>query len=68
MASLALTLLSLLAAAAPEEDRPSAAEEGRKIIIAMLIVGLIFVGVIVLGQLSKWAGHRRADRRRRQAY
>src|SRR2546427_182453 len=36
----------------------------------MLIVGLIFLGVIGLGELSKWAGHRRADRRRarRQAY
>ena len=66
MASFALTLLSLLAAAAPEEDRPNAAEEGRKVIIAMLIVGLIFIGVIALGQLSKWAGHRRQDRRRRQ--
>jgi hypothetical protein len=36
----------------------------------MLIVGLIFLSVIILGELSKWAGHRRADRRRarRQAY
>jgi hypothetical protein len=36
----------------------------------MLIVGLIFLSVIVLGELSKWVGHRRADRRRarRQAY
>ena len=66
MASLVVTFLSLLAAALPEEDRPSAAEEGRKIIIAMLITGLIFISVILLGQLSKWAAHRRQDRRRRQ--
>ena len=65
MASLALTFLTLVAAAAPEEERPSAAEEGRKIIEAMLIVGLIFIAVIVLGQLSKWESHRREARRPR---
>jgi hypothetical protein len=36
-----------------------AAEEGKKIITGMLVVGLIFVGVIALGQLSRWARHRR---------
>ncbi len=65
MASLAVTFLSLLAAAAPEEDRPSAAEEGRKVITAMLVVGLIFVATIAIGQLSKWAGHRREARKPR---
>jgi heme/copper-type cytochrome/quinol oxidase subunit 2 len=65
VASLALTIYTLVAAAAPEEDRPSAAEEGRKIIYAMLVVGLIFIGVIVLGQLSKWVSHRREARRPR---
>jgi heme/copper-type cytochrome/quinol oxidase subunit 2 len=64
VASLALTLMTLFAAAA-EEERPSAAEEGKKIITAMLIVGLIFVGVIVLGQTFKWLGHRRQARRPR---
>jgi hypothetical protein len=36
----------------------------------MLIVALIFLGVVVLGELSNWAGHRRAARRhaRRQIY
>jgi hypothetical protein len=29
----------------------------------MLIVGLIFLGVIILGELTHWAGHRRAVRR-----
>ena len=65
MASLAATVLTILAAAL-EEERPSAADEGRKIITAMLIVGLVFIAVIALGQLSKWAAHRREDRRRRQ--
>jgi heme/copper-type cytochrome/quinol oxidase subunit 2 len=63
VASLAVSFLSILAAVAPEEDRPSAAEEGRKIIIAMLVVALIFISVIVLGQLSKWVSHRRKARR-----
>ena len=31
----------------------SAAEEGRDIVLAMLVVGLIFVGVAVLGDLYK---------------
>jgi hypothetical protein len=31
----------------------------------MLIVGLIFVAVVALGQLSKWASHRRHARRPR---
>ncbi|HEY8193366.1 MAG TPA: hypothetical protein VIF36_05515 [Gaiellaceae bacterium] len=64
MASLAVTLLSLFAAAA-EPERPSAAEEGKKVITGMLIVGLIFIGVIVLGQSSKWISHRRQARRPR---
>jgi hypothetical protein len=66
VASLALTLMSLFAAAA-EEDRPSAAEEGRKVISAMLIVGLIFLGVILIGQAINWLSHRR-DARRPPAY
>jgi hypothetical protein len=33
-------------------------------------VGLIFLSVVLLGELSNWAGHRRAERRRarRQIY
>ena len=47
-----------------------AASEGKHVILGMLIVGLIFLTVIGLGELSNWAGHRRAARReaRRQAY
>jgi hypothetical protein len=37
----------------------TAAEEGKEVIVAMLIVGLIFLSVIALGQLSRWARHRR---------
>ena len=46
------------------------AEEGRDIILVMLAVGLIFVGVILLGQLGRWRAHKRAERRRleRRAY
>jgi len=29
------------------------------VIIAMLIVGLIFLGVIALGETSRWLRHRR---------
>jgi hypothetical protein len=37
----------------------STAEEGRDIIVSMLVVGLVFCSVIALGQLSRWLGHRR---------
>lgn len=46
-------VLSLLAAS------ESASSEGKKIITAMLIVGLIFVSVIVLGETTHWLRHRR---------
>ena len=35
-----------------------AAEEGRNVIIGMLIVGLVFVSVIALGELGRWIKHR----------
>jgi hypothetical protein len=41
-----------------------AATEGKKVITAMLIVGLIFVGVIALGETTHWLVHRRRMRRR----
>lgn len=44
----------------------SAAQEGKKIIFVMLIVGLVFIGVIALGQTSRWLTHRRHARRARQ--
>jgi len=41
-----------------------AAEEGKKTIVSMLVVGLIFVAVIALGELTHWAGARRKTRKR----
>ena len=48
----------------------SVAEEGRRIIIVMLLVALVFLGVILLGQLTRWLAHRRQARRaaRRRVY
>jgi len=37
----------------------TAAEEGKKVIFAMLITGLIFVAVIVIGELTHWLRSRR---------
>lgn len=34
------------------------AEEGKNIVLSMLVVGLIFIGVIAIGQFFKWLGHR----------
>jgi hypothetical protein len=36
-----------------------AASEGKHVILGMLLVGLVFIGVITLGQLSHWLRHRR---------
>jgi len=36
-----------------------AAEEGKKIITAMLLVGLVFIAVIAIGEVSHWLRHRR---------
>lgn len=35
-----------------------AAEEGRRVIIGMLIVGLVFIGVIAVGETLSWLRHR----------
>jgi hypothetical protein len=37
----------------------TAAEEGKKVIFAMLITGLIFLSVIALGELTHWLRSRR---------
>ncbi|HKF14118.1 MAG TPA: hypothetical protein VKB13_02715 [Gaiellaceae bacterium] len=58
-------LTAAILLAQQEEVRVDPAEEGKKVITGMLIVGLIFIGVIALGQLSKWASHRREGRRAR---
>ena len=43
-----------------------AATEGKKVILAMLIVGLIFVSVIALGETTKALNHRRRARKPRR--
>jgi hypothetical protein len=43
-----------------------AAEEGKKVILGMLIVGLTFVGVIALGESTKAWRHRRRARKPRR--
>ena len=40
-----------------------AASDGLNIIVGMLIVGLVFLAVIGLGELTKAVSHRRKDRR-----
>jgi hypothetical protein len=37
----------------------TAAEEGKKVIFSMLVVGLIFLSVIALGELTHWLRSRR---------
>jgi hypothetical protein len=53
--------VSTLATLLPLFAEADAAEEGQKVITAMLVVGLIFIGVIALGELTKYVTHRRRD-------
>jgi hypothetical protein len=48
--------MSVLAALLPVAD---AASEGKKVILGMLLTGLVFVGVIALGETSRWLKRRR---------
>jgi hypothetical protein len=59
-------LLALLIA----QETADVAEEGKHIITAMLIVGLIFVAVIVIGQTLRYFGtkRRRKAARAKRAY
>ena len=57
------TFLQLLAQAPAEEAHKTAAEEGRDIILSMLVVGLIFVGVAVLGDLYQRSARKRHKQR-----
>jgi hypothetical protein len=36
-----------------------AAEEGKDIVVSMLVVGLVFLAVILLGDLNEWLHRRR---------
>ena len=45
-------------------DHPATnAQQGLDVITIMLITGLVFLAVILLGELTRWAGHRRRDRK-----
>jgi hypothetical protein len=56
----------VIAALIAFSSRPAdQASQGLDVITIMLITGLVFLGVILLGELTKWAGHRRQDRRYR---
>jgi hypothetical protein len=48
--------MSLLAVILPLAD---AVSEGKKVLTGMLITGLIFIGVIALGETSQWLKRRR---------
>ena len=50
--------VELLAAA-----EKSAAEEGRDIVLSMLVVGLVLVGVILVGDLYNWRARKRHNAR-----
>ena len=56
------TFLNLLAQAPAEEAHKTAAEEGRDIILSMLVVGLIFVAIAVLGDLYQRGARKRHNR------
>ena len=53
-------LLALLVVAQESADP---AEEGLHVITVMLVVGVTFLAVILLGQLSRYVVHRRRERR-----
>ena len=57
-----LAALSVLAAT------KTAAEEGKEIVLSMLVVGLVFVGVIVLGDVWHWRARKRHARRGSSGY
>lgn len=42
-----------------------AAEEGRKVVLSMLVTGLVFVAFVVLGDVLRHVGRRRSSKRTR---
>jgi predicted membrane protein len=53
--------MSALALVIAAEKSP--AQEGRDVILVMLVVGLVFLSVVLLGQLARYAAHKRQARR-----
>jgi len=37
----------------------TAAQEGKKTVLVMLVTGLVFISVIAVGELTHWLRHRR---------
>ena len=37
----------------------TAAQDGKRTVLSMLVVGLVFLSVIALGELTHWLRHRR---------
>jgi hypothetical protein len=62
--------MSALATAILLGAEKSPAQEGRDVVLVMLVVGLIFLGVVLVGQLLRYVGHKRKDKRAaaRKAY
>ncbi|MBD0317860.1 MAG: hypothetical protein ICV71_04995 [Thermoleophilia bacterium] len=58
-----MSRLVALLVLAQEAESADLAEEGKRIIIGMLLVGLTFLAVIALGQLSRYLTRRRRARR-----
>lgn len=61
--------MSALATALVLAAEKSPAQEGRDVVLVMLATGAVFLGVVLLGQLFRYMGHRRKARRAaRRAY
>ena len=61
--------MSALATAILLAAEKTPAEEGRDVVLVMLATGAVFLGVILVGQLFRYMGHRRKERRgARRAY
>jgi hypothetical protein len=50
--------MSTMLALIPLAEKKPIDQEGLDIILSMLVVGLIFLGVIAVGQLGRWLSHR----------
>ena len=50
--------MSTVLALIPLGEKKPIDQEGLDIILSMLVIGLIFLGVIAVGQLGRWLSHR----------